>query len=608
MEESGSKAVSARHAWRRGGPIDWTMRLLCALYLAILADVTIEWGIANLAPTVLTVDGIPLGKCDSVDRFCRVIGIYPGSAGANAGMRTGDEVRYDITLDRNRVHLVGERFGATLRRSGHESGLTLVATPTTYSNRIAPLQAAVGLASFLTVLAIATLLFVRGWWRPVPMLLGCGITVVLGYTGGPLELVPFWVTPSFWTVPLLLFIGLVSRLSGLAQSAFAMRLYEEYHGSLPRWHWWALAVIAGGSAVVISFYLMHDLGAPMETDTWWLRTAGLFLFTPPSFATLTYILVGWWRSSGAIRNQYLILMIGFAILPIAIFVTRAFQIVGIAPDYAHSPVRDLLNPVVQVGFPAILAYAVLGKKLVDLGFVINRTLVYGTVSAILLVAFGLIEWAADELIKEQSRVESVAIEAGVALAIFLAFHRVRDFVEEHLEAFFFRSWHRNEAALKRFVADAAHVKRPEALKAALIAELRRFTGGTAVALYLPEGAAAFARRGGDAALPAALDVDDPVLVRLRATGQRLDPSDLGSPLPVALALPMFHRAELIGVVLVGVKPGGEHYRPDEAAALADAVHRVGLDLDALRIDAIEAETVSLRQQLAAIRGVALPVA
>lgn len=607
MEESGSKAVSTRHAWRRGGPIDWTMRLLCALYLALLTDVTIEWGIANLAPTVLTGDGIPVGKCNPVDRFCEVAGIYPGSAGANAGMKVGDKVRYDSTLDRTRVHLIGERFGVTLRRGGQEVRLTLVATPTTYSDRIGASQAAVGLASFLTVLAIATLLFVRGWWRPVPMLLGYGITVVLTYTGGPLEALPSWVTPPPFIVPLYIFVGLLAPESGLAQSAFAMRFYEENNRSLPRWHWWVLGVIAATSAAVIIIYLTYGLGAPIDVNNAWLRATALTLLTAPSFITLIYILIGWWRSRGAVRNQYLILMSGFAILPFAIFITRAAQIIGVAPDYANSPVRDLLNPVVQVGFPAILAYAVLGKRLIDLGFVINRTLVYGTVSAILLVVFGLIEWAADELIKEQSRVESVAIEAGVALAIFLAFHRVRDFVEEHLEAFFFRSWHRNEAALKRFVADAAHITRPDALKAALIAELRRFTGGSTVALYLPEGAAAFARGGGDAALPAALDVDDPVLVRLRATGQRLDPSDLGSPLPVALALPMFHRAELIGVVLVGAKPGGEHYRPDEAAALADAVHRVGLDLDALRIEAIEAETVRLRQQLAAIRRVALAV-
>lgn len=60
---------------------------------------------------------------------------------------------------------------------------------------------------------------------------------------------------------------------------------------------------------------------------------------------------------------------------------------------------------------------------------------------------------------------------------------------------------------------------------------------------------------------------------------------------------MFHRADLIGLVLLGAKPDGDGYRPDETAALANAVRSVGLDLDALRIEELEAEAVTLRSRL-----------
>ena len=596
------------HAWRRGGPIDWTLRVLCAVYLAILTDVTIEWGIANLAPSWLASDGISFGSCNRADRSCRVMSVDPGSAAANAGVRVGDEVRYDVTLDANRVHLMDERFGVTLRRGGNETHVVLRATPAKWSDRISPLQAALGLASVLTVLAIALLLFWRGWWRPVPMLLGYGITVVMTYTGGPDKVNPFWVTPSSPTVLLYVIVGLLVGVSGLAQSAFAMRLYEERNGPLPRWQWVTLAIITGLSAVVVVCFLAYGLGLSIDTGNWWLRTIGLLLFTAPPFITLTYILIGWWRSSGAVQNQYIILLTGFAILPVAIFITRAFQLLSVAPDYYNSPVRDLLNPVVQVGFPAILAYAVLGRKLIDLGFVLNRTIVYGTVSAILLVAFGLIEWAADELVKEQTRVESVAIEAGVALIIFLVFHRVRDFVEDRLEAIFFRRWHDNEAKLKRFVADATHITRTETLETGLVAELTRFTGGAAVALYRPGPASALRCAAGDVAMPGAIDLDDPALVRLRADRQPIEIGDTASTLPAALVLPMFHRAQLIGVTLVAAKPREECYRPDEVAAMANAVHQVGLDLDALRIEELEAEANRLRSRLALAETCMVPTA
>lgn len=64
-----------------------------------------------------------------------------------------------------------------------------------------------------------------------------------------------------------------------------------------------------------------------------------------------------------------------------------------------------------------------------------------------------------------------------------------------------------------------------------------------------------------------------------------------------LALPMFHRADLIGLVLIGAKPNTDTYRPDEEEVLAFAVHRIGLDLDALRIEALERETDALRQHV-----------
>jgi hypothetical protein len=43
------------------------------------------------------------------------------------------------------------------------------------------------------------------------------------------------------------------------------------------------------------------------------------------------------------------------------------------------------------------------------------------------------------------------------------------------------------------------------------------------------------------------------------------------------------------MILIGAKPSGEDYRPDEQEALAAAAQRIGMDLHALEIDRLEAE-------------------
>ncbi len=129
-----------------------------------------------------------------------------------------------------------------------------------------------------------------------------------------------------------------------------------------------------------------------------------------------------------------------------------------------------------------------------------------------------------------------------------------------------------------------------------VAEIARFTGGAAVALYreIPGGYASVA--GETAGLPALLDADEPPLVAMRADrGIVRDAFASG-----ALALPMIHRADVTGIVLLGPKPGGDPYRTDEEEQLTDAVRRIGLDLYALRVDELEAANTLLSTRLAAV--------
>jgi hypothetical protein len=95
------------------------------------------------------------------------------------------------------------------------------------------------------------------------------------------------------------------------------------------------------------------------------------------------------------------------------------------------------------------------------------------------------------------------------------------------------------------------------------------------------------------AMGAIIDADDPALAAMRAEQGAVVPAELGSPLDAALAFPMMHQAALAGFVLLGPKPTGEDYRPDEVEVLGWATQQVGLDLQAIRVRELEQNVIRL---------------
>jgi len=138
----------------------------------------------------------------------------------------------------------------------------------------------------------------------------------------------------------------------------------------------------------------------------------------------------------------------------------------------------------QIFAIALLSYSVLQSRHFDVGFVLHRTLVYGVVSFSLLASFGLAEWTADHFLPQAWHGADEYYSAGIALTLFLSFHRLRDWVEHHIERLFFHHWQQNEAELRRFVAAAGHFEQMQALCDAFAKEIVRFSGGAGAALYL----------------------------------------------------------------------------------------------------------------------------
>jgi hypothetical protein len=301
---------------------------------------------------------------------------------------------------------------------------------------------------------------------------------------------------------------------------------------------------------------------------------------------------GWRRSDRSARSRYALLLVAFA-------VTLAAQLLTLLPTALKLP---FINPASVTGevlnglvAPALFAYAILRHRVFDLGFALNRTLVYGLVSAILLAAFGLIEWAVDHLVPIAGREKNAIVDAAIAVGVFLTFHRVRDGVERVVERLFFRSWQRAEANLRRFVREAAFVTRAPALAQAFARALGDYAEGAEAAVYLAKGDGYARTEGKVSGVAQRLDANLPALVSLRANPKPVELPD--TELGAALIAPMINRNEVIGVVLLGPKPCGLDYRPDEIELIGWAALQVGLDLYALRVEQLEKDLQAANAQI-----------
>ena len=246
----------------------------------------------------------------------------------------------------------------------------------------------------------------------------------------------------------------------------------------------------------------------------------------------------------------------------------------------------------------LFAYAVLRHRVASGSFAVNRAAIYGAASLGMLVSFALLEWFTHGLLAAWGHEQSPYIDAGIALAIILVFHRLRHVGERLVERLFFNAWHVKEAALRKFIAEAPHITRIEALRNSFAVALERFTGGAGHAFYrrLPSGE----YKRVLATLPDAperIDADDPLAVTLRATQAVTYARDTATALPAEIALPSIHHGELDGFVLLGSKARHEAYRPDELEVLGLAAHHVGLDLRALRMEQLERANSDLQARI-----------
>jgi hypothetical protein len=239
-------------------------------------------------------------------------------------------------------------------------------------------------------------------------------------------------------------------------------------------------------------------------------------------------------------------------------------------------VISLLFALALLGF----LYAVLKHRVVDLSAVIDRALVYGLVTTLVVGVIAAVNsFALRETLAPGT---SLLLQVVVPLALGIVLGRVRSFADQLVERVFFRRKHLAEKALRTFARHAQHMQDAPTLLEATVREIQRHLGAPAVAIYSAEDAGYLRIRQAGTAFPERLPADDATLVALRAEQMAVDLAEfVGALGQDGAAFPMMVLGRLRGVVVSANRPG-EHYAPDEKQLLTEVVREVGATWRILR--------------------------
>jgi hypothetical protein len=233
--------------------------------------------------------------------------------------------------------------------------------------------------------------------------------------------------------------------------------------------------------------------------------------------------------------------------------------------------------------PIALTYAALSRRLIDIGFFLNRAAVFTIVSTIVIGVFVLVEWGASEWIAGTTHTASAIIGMVAALALGLSLRYVHKYVERFVDRVFFRKRYEDEAALRRFAHESSYISDRTTLLERAVQTVKEHTDADNAIIFVRNGAASYVSgpNGGGATV----SENDPGIVALRAWHKPVDLESLrDSALNGQFAFPMVSRGELVGVLICGTSHDEEAYAPDELDALVALAQGVGSALAVLSSD------------------------
>ena len=500
----------------------------------------------------------------------RVLGVEPRSAAARAGIHAGDSIAYgDSAIERARTAYATGGTRVTVTVNGTRR-VTMIA------RHVPPLGVQWPVLFVrLAFLSIAALL---AWRRPEDPA-ARALVVFLWCYGLALSMANGLLPTPLLTLVVLQIGGGVLFIAGTAAAAaFAARFPSGTARRLPR----TLAVSAQALAAFSALALVLFEWLPRSSNmVSLLNFAFLSSFIVIALLVVATLVAAYVQGAPSERQRrrwmFFFLGLGLCGLLLDLVVQAIFGLQRWADQFVLLPIGIL---------PIGLAYIILRHRVIDVGFVLNRAVVYTGVSLFVVGIFVIVETLLAKYVENVSHLESTALQLAVALVLGFSIRFIHARVDRVVDTLMFRERHEADLAMRNFAHDAAYMTDASALLERCIAVVTEHAQAAAAGVWLREDDGRYVRAAGTLAEVEAGE-NDPAVLAMRARRAIVDLHKAASALPGVLAFPMIVRGQLTGILVCGAKSGDEAYAPDEREALAAVAAAVGQALDGLRVTELE---------------------
>ncbi len=305
-----------------------------------------------------------------------------------------------------------------------------------------------------------------------------------------------------------------------------------------------------------------------------------------TIATIAFAVAAYRDASGEERRRIGWVLAGFCVSAAAFFFNDLLfpTTFGGAWDDLRRAARYFAD-VSQCALPLALAYAVLRHRVIDVGFALNRTLVYAVLTTSAVVVVGFVDWLSGKLISEGRL--ALAAEALVTIGFGVVLNSLHARIERLIDRAIFRARYVAQSRIEHRIEALAFATSEATIDAALTDDAASVLNVRSAAVFRRDDSSRpFARRRAvNWPADASLEIgDETLLIRtLRAVERPLFLADLAidepalpsGPAAPALAIPIATLHEVLGVVLYGNDRDGGSPDPEIVALLAKLAAAAG---------------------------------
>ena len=205
-----------------------------------------------------------------------------------------------------------------------------------------------------------------------------------------------------------------------------------------------------------------------------------------------------------------------------------------------------------IGLPVVTGIAILRYRLYEIDVIINRTLLYGALTACVVGAYAAVIALAGAALRDQVGIGAAVVATGLVAVMF---DPLRTRLQRAVNHLLYGERDDPVTAVARLARSLEAAAEPEAVLPGVV-------DSVAIALRLPYAAIEVEQAGR--------------LERVAAHGEP------GGP---AVALPLRHGGVRLGQLVLGLRPGDDAFSPADSRVLADLAEHAGQAVHAVRLTA-----------------------